>query len=316
MHGVFLDLQTVDRNDLDLQVLESTLPGWSLPGKTGNVSRAIRGAGVVVTNKTRLDREVLLAAEQLKLVCVAATGTNNVDLDAARERNITVCNVRAYATASVVEHVFTLILNLVRNFQKYRDAVNLGKWQSADGFCLLDYPVRELSGQTLGIIGYGDLGKAVAARARAFGMYTLIAQHPGTPSDPARVPLARLLAESGIISVHCPLTDTTRNLIDQEELALMRKDAILINTARGGIINETALAEVLRNGRIAGAGIDVLSEEPPHHGNPLLDPSLQNLIVTPHIAWAGINARQTLINEIAANIRAFLAGSPRNVVQA
>ena len=316
MHGVFLDLQTVDRNDLDLRLLESTLPEWSLLRGSGNVTRAMRGADVVVTNKIRLDREVLLAAERLKLVCVAATGTNNVDLDAARERNITVCNVRAYATASVVEHVFTLILNLVRNFQKYHDAVNHGKWQSADGFCLLDYPLRELSGQTLGVIGYGELGKAVTATARAFGMHTLIAQRPGTPPDPARVPLERLLAESGIISVHCPLTDTTRNLIDREELALMRRDAILINTARGGIINETALAEALRNGSIAGAGIDVLSEEPPHNGNPLLDPSLQNLIVTPHIAWAGINARQTLVNEIAANIRAFLAGSPRNVVQA
>ena len=316
MRGVFLDLETVDHNDLDLQLLEATLPEWSLLKKTRDVTREIRSADIVVTNKIRLDRDALLAAERLKLVCIAATGTNNIDLDAARESNITVCNVRAYATASVVEHVFTLILNLARNLQNYRDAVNRGAWQNADGFCLLDYPIRELNGQTLGIIGYGELGKAVAAAARAFGMLTLVAQRPGTPPDPDRVPLDRLLSESGIISVHCPLTDSTRNLIGHRELALMRKDAILINTARGGIVNETALSEALRNGRIAGAGIDVLSEEPPRNGNPLLDPSLPNLIVTPHIAWAGINARQTLINEIAANIRAFLAGSPRNVVQA
>jgi glycerate dehydrogenase len=315
MHGVFLDLETVDRDDLDLRLLESTLPEWSLLKETSDVSKAIGNADIVVTNKICLDRDILHAAGQLKLVCIAATGTNNVDLVAARENDITVCNVRAYATASVVEHVFTLMLNLVRNLRKYRDAVDRGAWQNADGFCLLDYPVRELNGQTLGIIGYGELGKAVATVARAFGMQILVAQRAGTPADPERVPLDKLLSESNIISVHCPLTDSTRNLIGRRELALMRKDAILINTARGGIVNETALSEALRNGEIAGAGIDVLSEEPPRDGNPLLDPSLPNLILTPHIAWAGISARQALINEIAANIRAFLAGTPRNVVQ-
>ena len=315
MRGVFLDLETVDRDDLDLRLLESTLPEWSLLKETSDVSEAIGNADIVVTNKICLDRDILHAARQLKLVCIAATGTNNVDLVAARENDITVCNVRAYATASVVEHVFTLMLNLVRNLKKYRDAVDRGAWQNADGFCLLDYPVRELNGQTLGIIGYGELGKAVATVARAFGMQILVAQRAGTPTDPERVPLDRLLSESNIISVHCPLTDSTRNLIGRRELALMRKDAILINTARGGIVNETALSEALRNDEIAGAGIDVLSEEPPRDGNPLLDPSLPNLILTPHIAWAGINARQALINEIAANIQAFLAGSPRNVVQ-
>ena len=315
MHGVFLDLETVDRDDLDLRLLESTLPEWSLLKETSDVSKAIGNADIVVTNKICLDRDILHAAGQLKLVCIAATGTNNVDLVAARENDLTVCNVRAYATASVVEHVFTLMLNLVRNLRKYHDAVDRGAWQNADGFCLLDYPVRELNGQTLGIIGYGELGKAVATVARAFGMQILVAQRAGTPADPERVPLDKLLSESNIISVHCPLTDSTRNLIGRRELALMRKDAILINTARGGIVNETALSEALRNGEIAGAGIDVLSEEPPRDGNPLLDPSLPNLILTPHIAWAGISARQALINEIAANIRAFLAGTPRNVVQ-
>jgi glycerate dehydrogenase len=318
MRGVFLDLQTVDRDDLDLQPLESTLPEWSLLKSHGDidVSSAIRGADIVVSNKVRLDRDTLLAAEDLKLVCIAATGTNNIDLAAARECSITVCNVRAYATSSVVEHVFTLMLNLARNLPNYREAVSHGEWQAAAGFCLLDYPIRELHGLTLGIIGHGELGRAVADTARAFGMHTLVAQRPGTPPAPERVPLDTLLAEANIISIHCPLTDSTRNLIDHRELALMRRDAILINTARGGIVNETALAEALRSGRIAGAGVDVLSEEPPRNGNPLLDPSIPNLIVTPHIAWAGINARQALINEIAANIRAFLAGSPRNTVQA
>ena len=316
MQGVFLDLETVDRNDLDLQLLQSTLPEWSLLKKTQDVIQATRNANIIVTNKVRLDRDTLLAAEQLKLVCVAATGTDTIDLDTARERNITVCNVRAYATASVVEHVFTLILNLVRNIQKYRDAIRHGAWQDTDKFCLLDYPVRELNGQILGIIGYGELGKAVATTARAFGMHIMVAQRSGAPPDPGRVPLDTLLSEADIISLHCPLSDATRDLIDHPQLSLMRKNSILINTARGGLINETALADSLRNGGIAGAGIDVLSEEPPRKGSPLLDPSLPNLIVTPHIAWAGINARQTLVNEIAANIQAFLDGSPRNVVHA
>jgi glycerate dehydrogenase len=317
MRGVFLDLGTVSRNDLDLRALQSTLPEWSLFEKTAadTVIPAIQGATIVVSNKVVLDRDTLQSNTALKLICVAATGTNNVDLEAARDRNITVCNVRAYATASVVEHVFAQILTLTRRLEEYRDAVMRGDWQRADGFCLLDYPIRELAGQTLGIIGHGELGSAVARMAEAFGMHVLVARRPGTPAQPGRTPLDALLERSTVVSLHCPLTDATRNLIDSRELGLMRRDAILINTARGGIVNEPALCRALQAGEIAGAAVDVLSDEPPRAGNPLLELSLPNLLVTPHIAWSAVNARQRLIDEIATNIRAYLDGSPRNTVQ-
>jgi glycerate dehydrogenase len=268
----------------------------------------------VISNKVMLDQETLQSAHTLKLICVAATGTNNVDLAAAAEHGITVCNVRGYATTSVVEHVFSLILALTRHLHDYRTAVNEGKWRNAESFCLLDYPIRELAGQTLGIIGYGELGSAVATMGKAFGMNILIAQRPGGALQTGRTPLQQLLSQSDIISLHCPLTDTTRNLIDHGEFSLMNRETLLINTARGGIINEAALKQALQSGQIAGAAIDVLSEEPPRHGNPLLNEPIPNLIVTPHIAWASINARQSLINELTENIHAFLKGQPRNVV--
>ena len=320
MRGVFLDINTVGPEDLDLDPLTTTLDDWSFHEQTSadQVRQTIQDADIVITNKVPVDRSTLLAASSLALICVAATGTNNIDLVAAGERNITVCNVRAYATTSVVEHVFSMILALTRRHHDYQLAVGSGRWQSAASFCLLDYPVRELAGQTLGIIGYGELGRAVAKMGEAFGMKILIAQRPGTDNKPAtgRTPLDQVLAQSNIISLHCPLTESTINLIDHNELEQMRKDALLINTARGGIVNETALSQALLSGRIAGAAVDVLSEEPPRHGNPLLDNSIPNLIVTPHVAWAGVNARQTLINELAANITAFLDGRPRNVVAA
>jgi glycerate dehydrogenase len=318
MRGVFLDSATVDRHDLDLGALKSSLPDWSIRSTTpvNEIGEAIQNADIVISNKVPLNRETIQQAESLKLICVAATGTNNVDLAVAAEQKITVCNVRGYATTSVVEHVFTLILALTRHLHDYRAVINRGKWQAAESFCLLDYPIRELSGQTLGIIGYGELGSAVATMGRCFGMNILVAQRPGGAAQAGRLPLEQLLSQSDIISLHCPLTDTTRNLIDHPEFALMGRDTLLINTARGGIVNETALREALLSGHIAGAAIDVLSEEPPHQGNPLLDEAVPNLIVTPHIAWASITARQSLINELTENIHAFLKGRPRNVVHA
>jgi glycerate dehydrogenase len=320
MRGVFLDVNSVGPEDLDLSPLTATLDHWSLLEQTGadEVVQLIRDADIVITNKVPIDREALLAADSLALICVAATGTNNIDLACAGKRNITVCNVRSYATASVVEHVFSLILSLNRRLDEYRQAVSNGHWHRAESFCLLGYPIRELAGQTLGIIGYGELGRAVAKMAEAFGMQVLVAQRPGTEADPdsGRTPLDQVLAQSNIISLHCPLTEATANLIDRNELEQMRTDALLINTARGGIVNESALLQALHAGRIGGAAVDVVSEEPPRYGNALLDDSIPNLIVTPHIAWSGVNARQTLINELAANIRAFLGGKPRNVVTA
>jgi len=316
MHGVFLDSSTVDQHDLDLDALKATLPNWSIRSSTpaNEVRHAIQNADIVISNKVVLDRKTLQSTNSLKLICVAATGTNNVDLAAATEHGITVCNVRGYATTSVVEHVFSLILALTRHLHVYQAAVKEGKWHNAKSFCLLDYPVRELAGQTLGIIGYGELGSAVATMGKAFGMNILIAQRTGGAVQTGRTPLRQLLSLADIISVHCPLTDTTHNLIDHSEFALMSRNTLLINTARGGIVNETALKQALQSGQIAGAAVDVLTEEPPRCGNPLLDESIPNLIVTPHVAWASINARQSLINKLTENIRAFLEGKPRNVV--
>ena len=316
MHGVFLDTATVNQQDLDLAPLISSLPDWSLRYHTpaNEVTGAIEGATVVVSNKVMLSREILQSTPSLKLICVAATGTNNVDLDAAREQGITVCNARGYATTSVVEHVFSVMLAFCRQSVRYQKAVQEGRWHSSDVFCLHDYPIHELAGQTLGIIGHGELGSAVASMARAFGMNILIAQRPGGSPQAGRVPLDTILSQSDIISLHCPLTEATRNLIDRDELARMKRSALLINTARGGIVNEPALRDALQTGEIGGAAVDVLTEEPPCKGNPLLDAPLPNLIVTPHIAWASTHARQSLIDEITDNVLAFLDGKPRNVV--
>lgn len=316
MRGVFLDDLTLTDGDLDLDALRATLDEWTFCGKTspGDVAAAIRGADVVITNKVILDDAVLKYAPSLRLVCIAATGTNNIDLAATARRGITVCNVRAYATASVVEHVFLVILALTRRLQAHLHAISHGDWSKADRFSLLDYPFRGLTGRTLGIIGFGELGQAVARAATTFGMDVQVAQHPGTALQTGRVALPEFLASSDIISVHCPLTEGTRNLIAAKELDCMRQDAILVNTARGGIVNEADLAAALRNGRIGGAAVDVLTEEPPVNGNPLLDPSLPNLIITPHIAWASIQSRQALVDQLVANIRAFLQGKPHNVV--
>jgi glycerate dehydrogenase len=316
MLGVMLDRDTVDCGDIDLSALQSSLPLWKMYGFTppGAVADRLRDATVVVTNKVRLDAPALAAAPKLRLVCLTATGTNNVDLATARRRDIVVCNVTAYATSAVVQHVFAMILALTTRLLDYRDAVRAGRWQSSDKFCLLDYPIRELANRKLGVVGYGELGSAVTGIARAFGMQVLIARRAGGPDVAGRLPLDALLQQVDVLSLHCPLTDATRGLIGAHELSLMKPEALLINTARGGIVDEQALASALRAGLLAGAGIDVLTEEPPQHGSPLLAPDIPNLIVTPHTAWASSEARQRVVDEVAENIRAFLHGRGRNRV--
>ena len=316
MQGVFLDLESLDRGDLDLQPLHDVLSQWQMYPVTRPAETAsrIRNASVVVSNKVMLDREILEAADDLQLVCIAATGTNNIDMETAERRGLTVCNVTGYATRSVVEYVFAQLLSLYRELPAYHAAVRAGKWQQSDHFCLLDYPIHELHGQTLGIIGYGELGHAVARAGEAFGMRVLVAERANVAPREGRTPLGTVLAESRVVSLHCPLTAHTRNLIGGNELAQMRQDAVLVNTARGGIVDEAALLHALQTGRIAGAIVDVLEVEPPRRGNPLLAVELPNLLVTPHIAWASIASRQQLVNELADNIRAWLGGTPRNVV--
>jgi len=316
LHGVILDLATIDPGDLDLRRLHSVCTSWdehqyTLPLQT--LAR-IRDAQLVVTNKVPLNRSVLAGAPNLRLVCIAATGTNNVDLVAAGELGIAVTNVVRYATPAVVQHVFALILALTTRLPEYRERIRSGGWQLSDQFCLLDYPIRELAGRSIGIVGYGELGQAVGRVAEAFGMELLIAERPGGTARPGRVPLRELLPRVDVLSLHCPLTEATRELIGADELALMKADALLINTARGGIVVESALADALRRGVIGGAGVDVLSAEPPDPDNPLLAPDIPNLIVTPHIAWASREARQRLVDELTLNIEAFVDGRQRNRV--
>jgi glycerate dehydrogenase len=315
MRGVLLDLDTLG-DDLDLARLEGSLDRWDLHPVTApdEVAARIAGAEVVVSNKVLLDAETLAGSPALRFVAVAATGTNNVDLDAAREAGIVVSNVTAYGTPSVAQHVFSLVLALTTRLVEYRDAVRAGRWAESPHFCLLDHPIRELDGKVLGIVGFGELGRGVARLAEAFGMEVRLAQRPGGAPETGRVPLAELLPEVDVLTLHCPLTDATRNLIGATELSAMRDDAVLINTARGGIVDEDALVTALREGHIGGAGFDVLPVEPPRDGNPLLEHDIPNLIVTPHVAWAARESRQRLIDQVAENIARFRAGDPRNRV--
>lgn len=314
--AAFLDLDSVDRGDLDLSSLNQVVDNWQWYGLISDdeLNDVLASAEVVVANKVLLTSEHLSKAANLKLICVAATGTNNVDVEAAARNNIAVCNVHGYATPSVVQHVFMLLLALTTRFHEVTAAVRQGAWSSSRFFCLLDYPFRELAGKTIGIIGYGDLGKAVAHVAEAFGMHVLLAKRNNTDDRPGRIALEELLPQVDVLSLHCPLTEETRGIIGAGELALMKKDAVLINAARGGLVDEVALVEALMQEKLGGAAVDVIEIEPPPQNYPLLQVSLPNLIVTPHVAWASRESRQRLLDEIALNIDAFKSGQIRNRV--
>lgn len=314
--AVFLDRDSMG-DDLDLSALDSLATHWdnypaTTPEKTLD---RVRDADLVISNKVMLDRAILAECKRLKLICIAATGTNNVDLVAARELGIAVSNVTGYGTPSVVQQVFALLLALTTRLNEHRVAARDGRWASSPYFCVLDHPFRELAGKTFGIVGFGELGQGVAKVAEALGMEVIVSQRPGSEPKPGRVTLDELLARADIISLHVPLADNTRNLIGAEQLALMKPDAILLNAARGGIVNEQALADALQAGQIGGAGFDVLTVEPPRNGNVLLDLDLPNLIVTPHVAWAAKESRQRLMDQVTDNIQAFLTGEQRNRVE-
>lgn len=315
-NAVFLDLDSIDRGDLDLSRLVAAVNNWQWHGLVGanELHEAVAGADVVVSNKVALTDALLSNAPDLKLVCIAATGTNNIDLEAAASNNIAVCNVDGYATPAVVQHVFTLLLALTTHLIEYTSAVKDGAWSKSKFFCLLDYPVRELAGKTMGIVGYGHLGKAVANVAAGFGMKVLLAKRNIDDTRPGRIALHELLSQVDVLSLHCPLVEETRGMIGVDELALMKKDAVLINTARGGLVDEDALLDALHLQQIGGAGLDVLQLEPPSAEDPLMQADMPNLIITPHTAWASHESRQRLINEIVLNIEAFKAGKLRNVV--
>ena len=315
MKAVFLDFKSVDRDDLDVTALHQSHSDWTLHDETfhNETAERINRAEIVVTNKVPINRYLIENSPHLKLICVAATGTNNIDLQAAKENDVTVTNVTAYGTPSVVQHVFAVMFALATRLQDYTRLVSGGAWQKSTQFCLLDYPISELAGKTLGIIGYGELGRGVAQAATAFGMNVVVAQHGNTAVE-GRIPLDELLAVSDVITLHLPLTRETKNLIDARAISLMKSTAFLINAARGGIVDEQALAEALREGRIGGAAVDVLTQEPPVDGNPLLAPDIPNLIVTPHIAWASREARQRLIDDVARTVAEWHTGQIRNQV--
>lgn len=275
----------------------------------------LRDATIAIVNKLPLREEELSQLPRLKLIAVAATGVDNIDLDFCKSKGIAICNTRNYASHSLPEHVLMLILALRRNLIGYMQDVRAGKWHEAKQFCLLDHTIRDLAGSTLGIIGYGFLGEAVAKLAQGLGMHVVIAERRGaTRVRVGRAAFQEVLQRSDVISLHCPLTEETRNLIDQKELQEMNHDALLINTARGGLVNEAALIQALHEGLIAGAAFDVLSEEPPRKGNALLDANLPNLIITPHIAWASREAMQTLADQLVDNLEAFVKGDPKNLI--
>lgn len=316
MRAVFLDFGSVTRGDMDCTALKQAISPWHFYDETSaeQVAERIKDAEVIVCNKFSLDRAAIFSAKRLKLICVAATGVNNVDLSVAAARNIPVCNVRAYATPSVVQHVFMLMLNLSRHFIEYHQLVRNGRWQKSTHFCPLDFGIEELSGKILGIVGFGELGRAVAEMARAFGMEVLIAEHKGSPARTGRLAFDQVICQADFLTLHCPLLEETRNLISLREFELMKPTAYLINTARGGVVNEKELLRSLSSGRIAGAATDVLQSEPPVHGNALLQYSHPNLIITPHVAWASRQSRQRMLDQIAVNIQNFLQKKPFNQV--
>jgi len=316
MRAVFLDFGSVTRGDMDCTALKQAISPWHFYDETSaeQVAERIKDAEVIVCNKFSLDRAAIFSAKRLKLICVAATGVNNVDLSVAAARNIPVCNVRAYATPSVVQHVFMLMLNLSRHFIEYHQLVRNGRWQKSTHFCPLDFGIEELSGKILGIVGFGELGRAVAEMAKAFGMEVLIAEHKGSPARTGRLAFDQVICQADFLTLHCPLLEETRNLISLREFELMKPTAYLINTARGGVVNEKELLRSLSSGRIAGAATDVLQSEPPVHGNALLQYSHPNLIITPHVAWASRQSRQRMLDQIAVNIQNFLQKKPFNQV--
>jgi glycerate dehydrogenase len=316
---VFLDADTY--GDISLQHFNDRWP-CTVHGVTRaeETVKRLTGHAVAVTNKVVMDGTVLASAEarELELIAVAATGTDIIDKGAAARRGVKVCNVPGYATSSVAQFTMALILELATRAARYRDAVKAGEWQRSPFYSLLSFPTIELRGKRLGIVGYGNIGQAVARMARGLGMEILIAGRPGaTGQGPAeRVPLERALREADVVTLHCPLTRETKNLINSQTLSLMKPTAFLINTARGGLIDEAALIAALRGKQISGAALDVITQEPPPDDHPIVQATneLENLIVTPHTAWSAREARQRLLDEVAANIAAFFAGEPRNLV--
>ncbi len=317
MKGVILDARSLGRAEVDLDPVTDLLDTWDIHDATttSEVAARIEDAHVVLTNKVPLTEDVMARARHLQLVSVMATGTNNIDVAAAARRGITVSNAVAYATASVVQHTIGLMLALSTRLIDYVGDVRAGAWQASPVFCLLDHPIAELAGKTLGIVGFGELGGNVARVADAFGMKVLVSKKVGEDDTATgRVPFDQLVSAADFLSLHCPLTSRTEHMIDEKALNRMKSSAFLVNTARGRLVDTEALIAALRNNVIAGAGIDVLEREPPDDTEPLINAGLDNLIVTPHNAWGAIESRQRLVIQMRENILAHLEGKPARVV--
>lgn len=344
IQAVALDLDSLHPQDLDLSVLLTPRPSsvaegaktagvtvnWTTYGTTqpDQVIERLAEAHVVVANKVVIDAQVLHQLPNLKCVLIAATGTNNVELSACFARGIQVCHVRDYGAQSVAQHAITLMLALAGSVPQYHDAVRQGQWANSPYFCMFDFPVIELTGKTLGIVGYGAIGCTLARLAHAFGMHIVAAASSGSGvvaetvsgvvsgaeasssdlDNPARMPLRALLSQADFVSLHCPLTAQTHHLMDAEAFALMKPSAFLINTGRGPLVETHALLAALREGRLAGAGLDVLSQEPPLPTDPLINAGLKNLIITPHMAWTSVQARQNIIDQVAESFCDWVAG--------
>jgi glycerate dehydrogenase len=313
--ALFLDRASVYPDDLDFSALYSVAQWqWYDNADLSNIRQDLEQTEIIVSNKVVINRQTIEYCKRLKLICVAATGYNNIDIEAAHQHDVTVSNVRAYATASVVPHVFSLMLALNRKLFSYRKSVAEAEWSRSEFFCYFGEPITELEGKTLGIVGYGELGKAVARVAECFGMKVMLARRNPADTREGRFDLTTLLSSSDVVTLHCPLTESNHHMIAERELAAMKPDAILINAARGGLVDEAALLAALKNNQIGGAALDVLEQEPPPVNHPLTSYQGDNLIVTPHIAWASRQSRQRLVNEIAKNIQAYLRGELRNII--
>ena len=313
LHIVVLDRDTLVNRPFDFD-FPHTLSSYGTTEAHETLER-IRGADIVITNKVVISAQAFAENPQLKLVAVTATGVNNVDVEAAKQNGTAVCNIRAYGNESVAEHAFMMMITLMRNLPAYQRDVAAGLWENSPFFCHLGAPMRDLNGKTLAIFGRGNIGKTLATYAQAFKMNVVFAEHKNAQSvRDGYVSFDEAIRSADVVSLNCPLTPQTANMIGEAELQQMKPGAILINCGRGGLVDEAALVAALKYGQIGGAGLDVLTQEPPRDGNPLLKARLPNLIVTPHIAWASQEAANRLFDILLDNINRFVAGNPQNLV--
>lgn len=313
LHIVVLDRDTLVNRPFNFD-FPHTLSSYGTTEAHETLER-IRGADIVITNKVVISAQAFAENPQLKLVAVTATGVNNVDVEAAKQNGTAVCNIRAYGNESVAEHAFMMMITLMRSLPAYQRDVAAGLWENSPFFCHLGAPMRDLNGKTLAIFGRGNIGKTLATYAQAFKMNVVFAEHKNAQSvRDGYVSFDEAIRSADVVSLNCPLTPQTANMIGEAELQQMKPGAILINCGRGGLVDEAALVAALKYGQIGGAGFDVLTQEPPRDGNPLLKARLPNLIVTPHIAWASQEAANRLFDILLDNINRFVAGNPQNLV--